>query len=102
MSGNPSESSIALLTPTDRISSTLAAGVAGGIVSKTGRYWYIIVLAPCLSAIGAGLLFTVKADTANPKLIGFQILYGVGLVSDLSGPFPGVRGPFLLIFGPRV
>ena len=71
-----------------RIGSTLAAGVAGGIVSKTGRYWYIIVLAPCLSAVGAGLLFTVKADTANGKLIGFQILYGRSQIlppTDLSG-----------------
>lgn len=63
-----------------RISSTFAAGAAGGIVSKTGRYWYIIVVAPCLSAIGAGLLFTVTENTGNGKLIGFQILYGIGLV----------------------
>lgn len=70
-----------------RIASTFAAGVAGGIVSKTGRYWYIIVLAPCLSAIGAGLLFTVKADTSTAKLIGFQILYGRSQIlppSDVS------------------
>ena len=37
-----------------------------------------------LSAIGTGLLFTISPDTANAKVIGFQILYGFGVGGALQ------------------
>ncbi|KAJ7572138.1 MFS general substrate transporter [Mycena floridula] len=56
-----------------------AAGVCGAIVTKTGQYWWFLFLCPLVAAIGSGLLFTLKADTPQSHLIGFQILCGVGV-----------------------
>jgi hypothetical protein len=44
----------------------------------TKRYWYLMFALPLTSIAGAALLFTVEATTASPKLLGYQILLGVG------------------------
>jgi EmrB/QacA subfamily drug resistance transporter len=62
----------------------ISSGISGGIISKTGRYWWFLVIGPLISSIGAGLLFTIKADTDNAKLIGYQILFGAGLGAALQ------------------
>lgn len=80
------------------LSTVIGAALSGGIISKTGRYWPFLVLSPLVLCVGAGLLFTVDAHTPNARLIGqsplispmrkhdidfaligFQILYGVGV-----------------------
>lgn len=40
--------------------------------------WPFLVTAPVFLAIGSGLLYTVNTSTSSAKLIGFQILAGVG------------------------
>jgi MFS family permease len=49
------------------------------IVRRSGRYWHFLITGPIFATIGAGLLYTVKADTNNAKLIGYQILAGFGI-----------------------
>lgn len=49
------------------------------IVRRSGRYWPFLICGPIFATIGSGLLFTVKADTSNAKLIGYQILAGFGI-----------------------
>jgi len=61
-----------------QISTVLSALIGGGIISFTGRYWYFLFGGPFLVSVGAGLLFTITEDTANAKIIGFQILLGCG------------------------
>jgi MFS family permease len=61
------------------ISVVISAGISGAVVTKTGRYWWILVLCPLLTSIGSGLLFTITDSTSLKTLIGFQILYGVGI-----------------------
>ncbi|EEB89971.1 hypothetical protein MPER_11882 [Moniliophthora perniciosa FA553] len=61
------------------IALVLAGAVSGGVVTKTGHYWWILLLCPAITAVGAGLLFTLRIDTPGANLIGYQILYGVGI-----------------------
>lgn len=56
----------------------VGAGLSGGIVSYWGRYLPFLVGGPMILAVGAGLLFTVRADTSSGALIGYQILLGLG------------------------
>lgn len=53
--------------------------VSGGFVTKFGHYWTFIIVGPPIAAIGFGLLFTVREDTSNAKIIGYQILAGFGI-----------------------
>lgn len=64
------------------IAVTLSAGISGGIVTVFGRYKWILIVGPWFLCIGGGLLYTVDENTANAKLIGYQILLalGIGLV----------------------
>ncbi|KZS97593.1 ABC transporter [Sistotremastrum niveocremeum HHB9708] len=74
---SPSKSGVSILG--FMLGLVVAAGVSGGIIAKTGRYWPFLFLSPLLSSVAAGLIFTVAADTPNKKLLGFQILFGIGL-----------------------
>ncbi|GJN91916.1 hypothetical protein Rhopal_004941-T1 [Rhodotorula paludigena] len=56
-----------------------ASGFAGGIISKFGRYWPFLFGGPAISMIGSGLLYTIDENTPMSKLIGYQILLGVGV-----------------------
>jgi hypothetical protein len=40
--------------------------------------WPLLVTAPVFLAIGSGLLYTLTTSTTSAKLIGFQILAGIG------------------------
>jgi MFS family permease len=53
--------------------------LGGAITSKTGRYWYSLIIGPLIAAIGGGLLFTINEKTSNAHVIGFQILLGFGI-----------------------
>lgn len=68
--------------------------VAGRIVSMTGRYWYFLVLGPIPGAIGAGLLYTVSPTTANAKIIGYQILVGVGVGTTMQNGLFAMQAEF--------
>ena len=54
------------------ISSVVATISSGAIVNVTGHYLTILLIGPLVSAVGTGLLFTIKEDTASAMLIGFQ------------------------------
>lgn len=61
------------------ITTTLAAGISGGIVTAFGRYKWILVFGPWCLCIGGGLLYTVDQTTSTAKLIGYQIILGAGI-----------------------
>jgi hypothetical protein len=51
----------------------------GWICSKTG-YYHPLMFAPItLGAAGAGLIYTWDIDTSMSKLVGYQIIFGVGV-----------------------
>ncbi|KAF7314643.1 Major facilitator transporter-like protein [Mycena kentingensis (nom. inval.)] len=52
--------------------------ISGQLVGKFGRYYPFLLVAPVFLAIGSGLLYTISPTTASAKIVGFQILAGVG------------------------
>lgn len=57
----------------------ISAALSGAVIHLTGRYIYFLRFGGCVTAIAAGLLFTIDVNTSNAKLIGFQILSGFGV-----------------------
>ncbi|KAJ6521163.1 ABC transporter [Mycena vulgaris] len=60
------------------LSVSLTSLITGQIVSKIGYYWPFIAAAPIFLGVGSGLLYSIGVNTSEAKLIGFQILSGVG------------------------
>jgi Na+/melibiose symporter-like transporter len=56
------------------LSTVVAAGLSGGVINKTGRYWPFLLLSPLIFSVGAGLLYTVDSHTSNASLIGKFVL----------------------------
>jgi len=95
-----------------------AAAVTGGIISFTGHYWGWLFGGPFMSAIGAGLLYTVGSsypaaytaigidrlldvNTSAVRLIGYQILYGVGIGCAIQVGIYIFNISFLNLYAPR-
>ncbi|GAA5851638.1 hypothetical protein JCM9279_002525 [Rhodotorula babjevae] len=76
------------------ISVVISVVVAGRLVSITGRYWYFLVLGPIPGAIGAGLLYTITPATSNAKIIGYQILCGVGVGTAMQNSIFAMQAAF--------
>lgn len=57
---------------------TLCAFVAGIVVSKTGDYWWNMVVGFSIWSIGLGLMSTIGPTTSEAKLAGYQVLIGIG------------------------
>lgn len=53
--------------------------LAGGFVTKFGRYYPFILIGPPIAIVGFALLYTVRVATPNAHIIGFQILAGFGV-----------------------
>ncbi|KAL7277614.1 hypothetical protein ACG7TL_008541 [Trametes sanguinea] len=66
------------------ISGVLTSFICGGFVSALGVVWPFLFGPPLLAAIGGGLLFSVDIHTSTARLIGYQILLGVGLGAGLQ------------------
>ncbi|GAA5983322.1 hypothetical protein JCM5350_003071 [Sporobolomyces pararoseus] len=73
------------------LSVTFAAGGCGGIVSATGRYWHILLVGPTLICVGGGLLYTVDEHTSFARMLGYQIIIGVGVGSILQNTLIAIQ-----------
>ncbi|KAG2749724.1 ABC transporter [Suillus brevipes Sb2] len=73
------------------LSYVVSSAFASGVTSITKRYWYLMFALPLTSIAGAALLFTVEATTASPKLLGYQILLGVGTSGSYQSTFVAVQ-----------
>lgn len=60
------------------LSACVAIFISGGLVQTFGLYYPFLLIGPPIAIIGNVLLYTIDAQTANPKLIGYQILAGFG------------------------
>jgi len=72
----------------------VASFVSGGVVNATGHYLSFIIGAPCIAAIGAGLMFTVKESTSGATLIGYQIIFGAGLGLAFQLPIMAIQAEY--------
>jgi hypothetical protein len=57
----------------------VSQAVEGYVMSLTKRYRHWGFASPAFLAIGGGLLYTVDISTTSARLIGIQILYGLGV-----------------------
>jgi MFS family permease len=56
----------------------VASVIAGGVTSATGYYNPGLIVGTILSVCGAGLLTTLVPSTSTPRLVGYEILFGLG------------------------
>ncbi|KAF2211547.1 hypothetical protein CERZMDRAFT_43271 [Cercospora zeae-maydis SCOH1-5] len=66
------------------ISLTLSSIAAGGLVVKIGYYSPFIYAGTVLCSIGAGLLYTITLDTAQWDIIGYSIVFALGIGVSLE------------------
>lgn len=53
--------------------------LAGFLVTKIGYYTPFIIAASVFTAVGAGLLTTLKVDSGHAAWIGYQVIFGFGM-----------------------
>ncbi|KAI9697752.1 MAG: hypothetical protein M1836_004428 [Candelina mexicana] len=61
------------------LSLVVAAITGGSLVTRFGYYTPFMLICSTLTAVGAGMLTTLKVDSGRSKWIGYQVLYGLGL-----------------------
>ncbi|KAJ7644629.1 ABC transporter [Roridomyces roridus] len=67
---------------------------SGQIVGLTGYYFPFLVGAPFFLAIGSGLLYTLNTDSSSGRIIGFQILAGVGTGMGMQNSLIAMQAEF--------
>ncbi|CAI6337380.1 unnamed protein product [Periconia digitata] len=68
------------------ISFSIVTIFSGGVISKTGIATPFMPAAAVLTAVGSGLLYTLDIGSSLGKIIGYQILAGVGYGAALQVP----------------
>jgi len=58
---------------------TISSAISAGVVTYSGHYWPILVLFPLIISAGSALLYTLNETASNSKLIGYQIVFAVGV-----------------------
>ncbi|KAJ7183645.1 ABC transporter [Mycena filopes] len=76
------------------LSAVISVIAAGQIAAKTGYYWPLLVTSPLFLATGSGLLYTVTNTTSSAKLIGFQVLTGMGIGLGMQNTLLAVQVEF--------
>jgi len=68
---------------------------AGQLVGKFGYYWPFLVASPVFLAVGSGLLYSLDVNTSSGKLIGFQILAGMGVGLGMQNALMAMQVEFV-------
>ncbi|PVF94122.1 ABC transporter [Serendipita vermifera] len=76
------------------LSIMITSFASGAFVNATGHYWSLLVVGPLMSAVGAGLLFTIDEYTSSAKLIGYQILLGAGTGTVFLQPLTAIQAEY--------
>ncbi|KAK7018188.1 major facilitator transporter-like protein [Favolaschia claudopus] len=67
---------------------------AGQIVGRFGYYYPFLLCAPVFLAIGSGLLYTLNTNSSSAKIIGFQILAGIGTGMGMQNSLLAIQVEF--------
>lgn len=89
---SPSQSGINIIP--FMLAIVIASFLSGGAVNGTGHYKSMMVIGPLVAAVGAGLLYTIDEFTPNPKLIGYQIIFGFGLGLAFQLPVMAIQAEY--------
>ncbi|KAM0790108.1 hypothetical protein ACM66B_005435 [Microbotryomycetes sp. NB124-2] len=69
--------------------------ISGQVVGRVlYRFWPFLFAGPMFLAVGAGLLYTVNETTDNAKIIGYQILAGVGVGTTMQNSLLAMQAEF--------
>ena len=60
------------------VTQTITSFTSGFIVSKTGNYRFNLWVGFAIWTVACGLLSTISPTTSNAKLVGYQMLSGIG------------------------
>ena len=61
------------------LSMVLTLIISGIVVKKTGQYKVIVCIGPLLAIAGIGAMISIRSHTPFARIIGFEILLGVGI-----------------------
>jgi hypothetical protein len=61
------------------LSLVITSAVIGIFVRNTGRYVPFLVAGPLFMAIGTGLFFTIREGIPFGRIIGFEVICGLGI-----------------------
>ncbi|KAJ7111214.1 MFS transporter [Mycena epipterygia] len=68
------------------LSLVVASIVAGGLITKFGYYTPFMIVSSVLTAVGAGLISTLKVDSGHTKWIPYEIICGLGVGLGMQQP----------------
>ncbi|KAJ7104358.1 major facilitator superfamily domain-containing protein [Mycena belliarum] len=68
------------------LSLVVSSIIAGGLITKIGYYTPFMIVASVLTAIGVGLLSTLKVDSGHTKWMPFEIVAGFGIGLGMQQP----------------
>ncbi|KZT41235.1 ABC transporter [Sistotremastrum suecicum HHB10207 ss-3] len=63
------------------------AGISGAVINHFGRYWHALVISPLVFSVGSGLLSTIGPESSLAKLVGFQVICGIGIGGALQNTY---------------
>jgi MFS family permease len=61
------------------VSVSLFTILSGALITVFGRYKPLILVSSMLATVGAGLIYTLDIGTSPSRIVGYQIIAGVGL-----------------------
>ena len=61
------------------IANALSSLLGGILIGVVGRIWPFLIFGSTFISLGTGLLTTFMIDIGTGKLIGYQILFGLGM-----------------------
>lgn len=69
----------------------ISSVASGGLVTKFGKYYFVLVPSIMLVIIGTGLITTWRVNTGHAKWIGFQVVMGLGTGGSFNIPLTAVQ-----------
>ncbi|KAF7344330.1 Major facilitator transporter-like protein [Mycena sanguinolenta] len=76
------------------LSVVLTLIINGQISGKTGYVWPFLVVAPVFLGVGSGLLYLLNTSSSTGKIIGFQIIAGIGVGLGMQNPMLALQVEF--------
>ncbi|KAK6082380.1 major facilitator superfamily transporter [Seiridium cupressi] len=59
---------------------------SGALLGRSGHYQPFLIFGSAMITLGAGLIYTLDQDSSIGKIIGYQIIVGVGIGSSIQVP----------------
>ncbi|KAJ6603601.1 major facilitator superfamily transporter [Mycena vulgaris] len=78
------------------LSFVVAAIFAGGLITKIGYYSPFMIASSVLTAIGTGLISTLKINSSHKKWMPFEIICGLGVGLGMQQPMLAVQNVLVL------